>query len=127
MELSISINIQTNKINDEYYVFTETGWNNGGKKLIDWMEQVQSYGTGEIVLTSILKEGTGKGVDTELLKNLQSNIHIPLIIKGGIGDINTVINLKNDDRFSGAAISSALHYYLTKIKTLCKVSEIKIL
>ena len=68
-----------------------------------------SYGAGEIVLTSILKEGTGKGVDTELLKNLQSNIHT-LIIQG-IGDINTVINLKNDDRFSGAAISSALHYY----------------
>ena len=114
---TISINIQTNKINDEYYVFTETGRNNSGKKLIDWMEQVQSYGAGEIVLTSILKEGTGKGVDTELLKNLQSNIHIPLIIQGGIGDINTVINLKNDDRFSGAAISSALHYYyLTKIK-----------
>ena len=65
------------------------------------MEQVQSYGAGEAVLTSILKEGTGKGVD-ELLKNLQSNIHIPLIIQGGIGDINTVINLKNDNRFSGA-------------------------
>ena len=48
------------------------------------MEENCSYGAGEIVLTSILKEGTGKGVDTELLKNLQSNIHIPLIIQGGI-------------------------------------------
>lgn len=108
---TISINIQTNKVNGEFYVFTESGRNNSGKKTIDWIKQVESLGAGEIILTSISKEGTGKGIDDELLKLLDFKINIPLVIHGGVGSIKDVENLRKAKKYSGVAISSALHYY----------------
>ena len=111
---TISVCIETNKIKGEYFVFTDSGRNCSEKKLKDWVTQVQSLGAGEIILTSITKEGLGKGFDLNLIKELKDYIKIPLIIHGGAGKKKDVEELLSMFKVSGVAIASAFHYYYLK-------------
>ncbi len=111
---TISVSIETNKINNQYLVFTESGRNCSNKRVVDWIEQIQNLGAGEIILTSISKEGLGEGFDTELVKEMKKKIKIPLIIHGGAGQTSDIENLLKNFNVSGVAIGSAFHYHYLK-------------
>ena len=111
---TISVSVEVNKLNNQYFVFTESGRNCSNLKVKDWIKQIQSLGAGEIILTSIAKEGLGMGFDIELIKEIYKDINIPLIIHGGAGKINDIENLLINFKFSGVAISSAFHYHYLK-------------
>jgi len=111
---TISVSIETNKINNQYLVFTESGRNCSNKKVTDWVEQIQSLGVGEIILTSISKEGLGDGFDTDLLKEIEKKIKIPLVVHGGAGKTSHIENLISNFNISGVAIASAFHYHYLK-------------
>jgi cyclase len=87
--------------------------------LIDWIKKIQDDGCGEIVLTSIDHEGTEKGFDFEMLAQVEKYIIKPIIISGGCGSINDIIDIKKRFNHASVAIASLLHY--NKIK----ISEIK--
>ena len=114
---TISVSIETNKINNQYMVFTESGRNCSNIKVLDWLDQVQSLGAGEIILTSISKEGLGEGFDLDLLESVIKNVKVPLVINGGAGKIKDITDIISNFNLSGIAIGSAFHYYyLNKIK-----------
>ena len=69
---TISVSVETNKIDNEYLVFTENGRNLHNISVIHWIEQIQSLGAGEVILTSISKEGLGLGLDLELLNQVRN-------------------------------------------------------
>ena len=78
-------------------------------------------GAGEVILTSVDKEGTESGFDLELLKNLKKiKINFPLIISGGIRNHTDIIEAKNILNISGASIASVLHYKKAKITEIKK-------
>lgn len=77
--------------------------------LEEWLDIVQEKGAGEIVLTSIDKEGTKKGFDKQLAEFSAPRCSIPLIFCGGIGTIDHVDQLDNIS-FDGLAVASVLHY-----------------
>ena len=77
--------------------------------LEEWLDIVQEKGAGEIVLTSIDKEGTKKGFDMELAEFSAQRSSIPLIFCGGIGTIDHVHQLDNIS-FDALAVASVLHY-----------------
>jgi len=87
--------------------------------LIDWIKKIQDDGCGEIVLTSIDHEGTEKGFDFEMLEQIEKYIFKPIIISGGCGSINDIIDIRKRFNHASVAIASLLHY--NKIK----ISEIK--
>ena len=60
---TICISIETLKIENKYKIFTDSGRTEINKNTFDWIKEVQDLGVGEIILTSINKEGTGKGYD----------------------------------------------------------------
>jgi cyclase len=76
-------------------------------------------GAGEILITSIDQEGTQKGFDLDLIKEITKSIRIPLIVSGGMGKLE---DLKDLIKFepSGIAIASVLHYNKLKIKDIKK-------
>ena len=73
------------KINNDWYVFSHGGTKNTGLFALDWIEKVQKLGAGEILLTSMDKDGTKSGFDIDLLKKVSQFINIPLIASGGVG------------------------------------------
>ena len=82
------LNIEAKKSKDKWEVYTDCGREKTGKDVIEWVKEATSKGAGEILLTSIDNEGTQKGFDTELTKQVSKNTNIPVIASGGMGTID---------------------------------------
>lgn len=120
---NISVNIEYNLINGKYFVFYEYGRQPTNINLIDWIKKVQDYGAGEIVLTSINNEGTGKGFDYEVLKKINKICKIPLTVHGGCSTVNSIKKIfEYTKNISGVAISSLLHYNYIKRNNIFKIN-----
>jgi len=98
-----------------FQAFTDNGRNKTGREVISWARQIVELGAGEILLTSVDREGTGEGANIELIRQVNSNINIPLVVHGGIGSYEHVLEAVAERKMiSGIAISSMFHYeYLT--------------
>ncbi len=93
-----------------YYAFTDNGREKTNLDVVSWAKKVEELGAGEIILTSVDREGTGQGFDLELLKKVTEKVSIPVVAHGGAGkleDIKDAIVLGNA---SAVAISSMFHY-----------------
>ena len=71
-----------------YEIFTHGGKRPTGINAVKWAKQVQEFGAGEILLTSMDRDGTRSGYDLELIKKITSQISIPLIASGGVGNLD---------------------------------------
>lgn len=112
---TLSISIEAVKLEDnKYYCFTESGRNNSGIKVIDWCKKVQEYGAGEIILTTVNKEGTGEGFDIDFINSVLNISKIPVIVHGGCGKKSDVLDLFNQTNIDGVSISSMFHYFYYK-------------
>ena len=78
--------------------------------LIEYVKQIDSLGAGEIMITSIDKEGTMKGYDNELVKIVSENVSIPVIACGGAGDLEDFSEVINAGQASAAAAGSYFVY-----------------
>ncbi len=96
--------------NGEYLCFTDNGREYTGLNILNWIEDVQKIGVGEIILTSVDNEGTGDGPNFELLKTIENKLRIPLIYHGGIGNINHVVDVFKNFEIDGISLASSLHY-----------------
>jgi cyclase len=76
--------------------------------------EIEQLGAGEILLTSVDKEGTGEGLDKELIRKVSSVINIPLVVHGGTGQSEHVLDVKKESKISGVSIASLLHYHFIK-------------
>lgn len=115
---TIMIEIQTKKQFDgSYAVFTDNGRNNSGFDAIEWAKEVEKHGAGEILVTSIDKDGTGMGFDIDIVKQISKNIGIPVIAGGGAGNIDHIIDLLKNANINGVGLASILHYpYVNQLK-----------
>ena len=116
--------VEAKKIsNDKYEVFTNGGRERSYIAVEDWILKTQEYGIGEILLTSIDQEGTRKGFDLNLVKKVFSIAEVPLIVNGGYGKENHLINLLNHYKISGVAIADAFHFDRIKIDKLKQILD----
>ncbi len=111
---TIVVSIETMKTDRDYYVFYEYGRINSGIRLLDWIEEIQSKGAGEILLTSISNEGTGQGFDINLLDLVKEKIKVPFLFNGGCGKAKDIYNIYDLKYIDGFVISSLFHYDLIK-------------
>ena len=73
-------------------VVTYGGRNRTGIDVQEWTKQVADYGAGEILLTSMDRDGTKEGFDNELVFKVSSSIDIPVIASGGVGNLQHLID-----------------------------------
>lgn len=115
---NIVLNIETKQISkSKWEVYKHYGREKTGIDLCDWIKKVQNLGCGEIILTSIDKEGAQEGMDFNLLDHVINIIERPLIFSGGLSDKSEIIKLK---KYKGVSVSiaSGLHYDKLKIVEL---------
>ncbi|MEM9412681.1 MAG: imidazole glycerol phosphate synthase cyclase subunit, partial [Planctomycetota bacterium] len=74
--------VDAKRVGDTWNVVTHSGSTNTGLDVLDWVDQVQSEGAGEILLTSFDRDGTRSGYDCELLDAVCSRVQIPVIASG---------------------------------------------
>jgi cyclase len=96
--------------NGSWLAFTDNGREHTGVDAIEWAARAESLGAGEILATSIDREGTGEGFDTELCARIASAVRIPVIAHGGAGRPEHVAEVAQKSAVSAVAVSSILHY-----------------
>ncbi len=95
-----------------YLAYTDNGREYTGIDAVEWAEEVVGLGAGELVITSVDREGTGEGLDLTLLEMISDRVSVPVIAHGGVGKINHVTDLFNKTQVDACAIASVLHYDL---------------
>ena len=76
----IVVAIDAKKVNDKWMVYTHGGRQETGLNAIEWAEYVVSKGAGELLVTSMDRDGTGNGFDIELLKEITSKVTVPVTV-----------------------------------------------
>ena len=100
--------------NGNYLAYTDNGREFTGIDVFEWAEKVAELGAGEIVITSVDKEGTGQGFDLDLITKVTSIVGIPVIAHGGAGKQSHVVDVLKHGNISSAMISSLFHYQFIK-------------
>lgn len=95
--------------NGEYYAFTDNGREETGVEVVSWIQRAQELGAGEILLTSVDREGTGSGMDLKLIQKVSQILEIPLIVHGGVGSPEHVVEAIKEGA-QAVSIASLLHY-----------------
>lgn len=111
---NVAVNIEYLNYPNCSKIYYEYGRQKTDIDLKDWIKKVQDHGAGEIVLTSIDREGTGLGFDTDTVKKIIKLIKIPLTIHGGCSSAEDIINLYKIGKISGVVVSSLFHYNYLK-------------
>ena len=117
----ISINIDAKKINNDWLCFSDGGRINSNKKVIDWIDQVQNLGVGEIIVQSIDCDGYISGPDFDLYKRIHKKVKVPLVLCSGIRKVEHVKKIRKYFNPEAITISSALHYDELKPQILKKI------
>jgi cyclase len=97
-----------------YLAYTDNGREHTGVDVLKWAQEVSELGAGEIILTSIDNEGTGKGYDCELTKKVSDLVSIPVIAHGGAGKLEHIKDVIQDGSADAVAIASLFHYGLAR-------------
>lgn len=92
-----------------YFAFTDNGREPTGLDVVTWARTVEELGAGEICLTSVDRDGTGRGYDLELTRAVAEAVSVPLIVHGGAGEAGHV-RAAAAAGASAVAVASMLHY-----------------
>ena len=92
-----------------YQAFTDNGRNKTGREVTSWARRAEELGAGEILLTSVDQEGTGKGFDINLVNAVMKVTKIPIILSGGMGKVEHMIDAVKKAGIEALAIADVFH------------------
>jgi len=114
----IVVAMDVKKIQGEWRVFIYGGEKDTGLDALIWAQQVVQYGAGEILLTSMDRDGTSKGFDIEITKKIGSSVSVPVIASGGGGDLVHFKEAFQKGNVDAVLAASVFHYNNIKISEL---------
>ncbi len=107
----IVVAIDAKKIKEnKWEIYTHGGRNKTGIDAVKWAKKMERLGAGEILLTSMDKDGTASGFDLELTKKISNSINIPVIASGGVGNVKDLIDGIKIGKASAVLAASIFHY-----------------
>jgi imidazole glycerol-phosphate synthase subunit HisF len=95
---------------NKYEIFTHGGRNATGIDAVDFARQVASLGAGEILLTSMDRDGTGKGFNLALTRAVADAVSIPVIASGGVGTLDHLVEGIRDGHATAVLAASIFHF-----------------
>ncbi len=96
--------------NNRWNVFTHGGRKDSGRDALEWAKNITTRGAGEILLTSMDKDGTQSGFDLDLLNIISSNVSIPVIASGGAGTLDHLEEAITKGKADAVLAASIFHY-----------------
>lgn len=102
----------------QYMAYTDNGREETGVDAIEWARKVESLGAGEILATSVDRDGTGDGFEIEFTKLIAAEVSIPVIAHGGAGKPEDALEVVRETGAGAIAMASLFHYdAIRKIET----------
>jgi cyclase len=93
-----------------YLAYVDNGREETGIEVIQWARQIEELGAGELIITSVDREGTAEGFDIDLIKSISNVVNIPVIAHGGASTMSNIIDAVLFGNASALAIASIFHY-----------------
>ncbi|MBU2044088.1 MAG: imidazole glycerol phosphate synthase cyclase subunit [Candidatus Omnitrophica bacterium] len=108
----------------KYEALTDNGREKTEKDVFDWAQQAVSLGAGELLITSIDKEGTGRGYDLGLIKMISESVPVPVIACGGAGKTEHFLEVIETGHADAVSAASIFHYHcLERLRSAEKFTE----
>lgn len=117
---AVVVNIEAKRWGEKWECYTDCGRIQSGKNVLEWVEEVEQRGAGEIFLQSVDTDGRKKGFDLTLSEKVVKAVDIPVVVASGAGSLDDIKSLVECANPSGVAISSLLHYDNVKIAGIKK-------
>lgn len=113
----VAVDAKKNK-DEGYNVYVSGGRVDTGMDLVEWVKKCEELGAGEILLTSMDRDGTKKGYDIDMLNAVCKNVNIPIIASGGCGSINDIVDVFKRTQSDAALVASLFHYGEATVKSI---------
>jgi imidazole glycerol-phosphate synthase subunit HisF len=115
---AVIVAIDAKRNYDRFEAFTSGGRIATGKDAVLWAREAEDRGAGEILLTSMDRDGTGTGFDCELTRSISEAVRIPVIASGGAGGANHFVEIFREGAADAALAASIFHFGLSSIRGL---------
>jgi cyclase len=103
------LSVQAKRRPGGWEAYVDLGREHTGLDAVDWAERGVALGAGEVLITSVDQEGTGKGFDLELTRTIAERVRVPVIASGGFARVEHLVEVARAGA-DAVAIGSALHY-----------------
>ena len=112
----IVVAIDAKKNGDKWDVYTHGGRNNSGLDALEFAKKMEDSGAGELLVTSMDRDGTQIGYDINLMKKISKKVNIPLIASGGVGNLDHMVEGIKEGNASAVLAASIFHYGTHSVK-----------
>ena len=116
----IVVAIDAKRNRDSWEVYAEGGRKATGIDVLQWAKKAEKLGAGEILLTSMDKDGTKQGYDLKLTRKISEIINIPVIASGGANNLKSILEVFKKGKADAALAASIFHYEKYSIKQVKK-------
>ncbi len=106
----IVVAIDAKRVGDHWEVFTHGGRTATGLDAVEWARKMADYGAGELLLTSMDRDGTKSGFDLELTRAISDAVDIPIIASGGVGTLQHLVDGVREGRADAVLAASIFHF-----------------
>lgn len=103
------LSVEAKRVENDWEVFTNNGRDRTGIFVGKWIESAQEFGVGEVLITSIDRDGTKRGPDLDLKKLVRSSTDLPVIGSGGVGSVQDMYQVLYEAGLDGVCVGAALH------------------
>lgn len=116
------LSVEAKKLGDTFEVYTNCGRESTKKLVSDWISEAIDRGVGEILLTSIDRDGTMKGLDPNLLDSVTYDANVPIIASGGFSGSNC-LRLCEEHNVDGLAIGATMHFNKMSVNEIKSIAN----
>lgn len=114
----VAIDAKRGQNGAKWEAFTHGGRVSSGRDAVEWAQEAEECGAGEILLTSMDRDGTGIGFDCELTRAVAEAVRIPVIASGGAGGAAHFVEVFRKGRADAALAASIFHYGFSRLSDL---------
>lgn len=116
---AVVLSIEAKRVGqDKWEPYTKGGREKTGLDAVSWAKRAASLGAGEVLITSVDQDGTGKGFDIPLIAAINTSVDVPVIASGGLGNVEHATQLLKEVQVSAFAVGGALHYGKTSVSDI---------
>lgn len=106
----IVVAIDAKKTGDHWEIFTHGGRNSTGINALSWAQEMAERGAGELLVTSMDRDGTKSGFDNKLNKEISSRVNVPIIASGGVGNLDHMVEGVVNGHADAVLAASIFHF-----------------
>jgi imidazole glycerol-phosphate synthase subunit HisF len=115
---AVLVAIDAKKENDRFAVYVRSGQSLTNRDAVEWAQEAEARGAGEILLTSIDRDGTKVGFHCDLTAAVSNAVSIPVIASGGAGGLDDFVDVFTKGKADAALAASIFHYAETSVSSL---------